>query len=142
MSQSTRQSQTFDQLAAKQLTIGESQSHCRDLRLNALSDTELTESQSGVIVYVARNGLRVTLPTRPRAGTTFKIRNTISPCTFVIALSQEDSFFGGNIRETPEGTSLRCLQGEIGDEVTFVADGIDGYVITSLIGSKWSPIKI
>lgn len=142
MSQSTRQSQTFDQLVAQQLSIGQSQVHCRELRLNASSDIVLTESQSGVVIHVVRNGIRVSLPTRPRAGTTFKIRNTISPCTFVIVLSQEDSFFGGNISETPEGTSLRCLQGEIGDEVTFVADGIDGYVITSLIGSKWSPIRV
>ena len=142
MSQSTRQSHTYDSLSGEKITIGQMQTHCREVRYSVHTDTTLTETQSGVIIDVAHNGIRLTLPTRPRAGTTFRIRNTISPCTFVISLSQEDSFFGGNIAETAEGTSLRCLQGDVGDEVTLVADGIDGYVITSLIGAKWAPIKV
>ena len=142
MSQSTRQSHDYDQVSARLLTVVQLQSHCREYRLNALTDLTLTESQSGVIVNVAQNGVRVTLPTRPRAGTTFRIRNITSPCTFVIAMSKEDSFFGGGFTETTEGTCLRCLQGLVGDEVTLTADGIDGYVITSIIGSNWSPIQI
>lgn len=142
MSQSDRQSRRYDHVVIGKLEVEQSNDHVRHARMNVSSDTNIQEYQSGVIFNVQRNGVRLVLPTRPRAGTTIIVRNMLTDGTFIIVFSQEDSFFGGNIPETKEGTSLRCLGGVIGDEVTLVADGIDGYVISSLIGSKWSTITI
>ena len=142
MSQSARQSQRFDAVSAEQVLIGQTSTHAREVVKIVTEDVTLSEIQSGVLFLIYRNGVKAQLPTRPRAGTTFRIRNMLANQTFVIGLSKEDSFFGGNMAETKEGTSLRCLMGEIGDEVTFVADGIDGYVVSSIIGAKWAPLQI
>lgn len=142
MSQSDRQSKRYDHLVTGKLEVEQANDHVRQARVNISSDTTIQEYQSGLIFNVVRSGVRLTLPTRPRAGTTITVRNMIADGTFIIVFSQEDSFFGGNIPETKEGTGLRCLSGMIGDEVKLVADGIDGYVISSLIGSKWSTIII
>ena len=142
MSQSDRQSKRYDHLVTGKFEVEQVYDHVRQARINVSTDTDVQEYQSGLTFNVQRNGVRLVLPTRPRAGTTFTIRNMIADGTFIIIFSQEDSFFGGNIPETKEGTSLRCLGGLVGDEVRLVADGIDGYVISSLIGTKWSTINL
>lgn len=138
MSQNSRQIHEYEDLTVKRLNVREGITLERQTAFNIASDVSLEEKHSGLNLRIVQNGVRVTLPIRPRASTTFKIQNTVKDCTMLIVLSKEDAMIGGGFTETSEGTSIRLLRGSIGEEITLTADGIDGFVVTHIAGQSWS----
>lgn len=139
MSQSSRQNRSFEVLDARRIQVTEG-IFDRQSSIAIAQDTVLTEAQSGLLIRVTQNGVQVQLPTHARSGITFRIQNCVPNCTFLLHFSKEDNVMGGGFMETAEGTSLRLLKGQVGDELTVVADGVDGYCISRIVGKTWSLI--
>ena len=140
MSQLTRQNHFYEHLTTEQLIVNQSIQHGNQKTNDMISDTIITEHDSGILFKVKQNAIRIQLPVRPRAGCTVRIRNDIANATFLLLFGKEDTFLGGGIQETAEGTHLRCVKGQIGDEIVLVGDGVDGYIISSIVGFSWIPL--
>ncbi len=135
MSQSSSQTDYIPYQQVGELIVQKRMSVARQASFSLFQDTKLITKLSGVQLNVCVSGITLTLPTTS-IGHTFTIVNTVENGNFVITPSASDSIVGGGFNDGSEGQELAMKMGVIGDTITLVGDGVDGWVISNLIGSS------
>lgn len=133
MSQSSSLTQNIPYQQVNELVVRDRFSLVRQAALDLFQDTTLVTKMSGLQLNIAAPGITLTLPTTS-IGYTYTIVNTIGNGNFVITPSAADTIVGGGLDDGSEGQELAMKMGMIGDSITLVGDGVDGWVITNLIG--------
>ncbi len=135
MSQSSSQTEYIPYQQVGELVVMKRISVARQAFVNLFQDTKLTTKLSGVQLNICSAGITLTLP-MTSIGHTFTIVNTVANGNFVVTPSASDTIVGGGFNDGNEGQELAMKMGMIGDAITLVGDGVDGWVISNLVGSS------
>lgn len=123
-------------------------SSLRRASANISADTTLDLTDCGVVQNVIADGKVITLPATT-AGACFTIRNGGVPVTsgpagtgsnksvlVTISPNSADKIQGGDLTGVDDKDLLNTkATSQVGDEVTIVGDGTDGWLIVSMIGT-------
>lgn len=139
MSQGDQQLQTLPYLQTNQITVQETLVFKNRVTRNLLQDVALTADESGIAVQVAMPGVNITLPPTSIAFT-YEITNVFPTSgSFNLKPAQNDRIVGGGLAKTTakvlDGQQVVLSNGQIGDSITLTGDGVDGWVITRIVGN-------
>lgn len=120
----------------------------RRLSANVTADVTLDLTDCGVVQNVIADGKVITLPATT-AGACFTIRNGGVPVTsgavgtgsnesvlITISPNASDKIQGGDFTAADDKDILNTkATSQVGDEVTLIGDGTDGWIIASMVGT-------
>lgn len=140
MSQSDTQVQNIPALQSDIITVNQFIRFQRRKVRNLSKDITLTADDSGLLLQVTVPGVTITLPSTS-LGYTYEIANECEPGSFTVQPFPSDLIVGGGLAKTTQkvsdGQSIVVNPGLRGDSLTLVGDGVDGWVISKIVGNNF-----